>query len=146
MVMTRAKPYVYRDTSSAAVHIDEQRAASIALSHARHLLGLGDISIQWFQPARMRMGRIWWDNRRLRGLTYPDDPRQIFIRSGQGVRGVVESVLHECRHLWQNREWGASDGAHSKTQREDDADQFAAQHVVKLTLQVPITTDVRSTR
>lgn len=144
MVITRPKPHAYRDVHEVAAPADERNAAHIALSGARHLLGLGDVRIQWFQYARSDAGRTWMDSRKLRGLTYPDTPGTIFIRAGQGVRSVVESVLHECRHLHQNRQHGPSSGSTDSQQRERDAEQFAAQYVVEYTLRVPITADVRS--
>lgn len=128
-----------REIPDTDVPTDERETAARTLAHATAALGLPDITIRWFRPtmdnddaeleAPDAPDWLFFDIHEFAfGWFRHDYPDEILVRSGMNTYGVTHVIAHECRHLWQQREWGKPNGYDETlyNEREADADAFAA--------------------
>lgn len=126
----------YREVPESVVREAERELARLVCRRAARELGLGAVAIRWLAEAAggAGLGRAAWsDDGPIAGCIRRDHPGTIWLVAGRPPAKVVETVAHECRHLWQVARrgdwrawWDECDAPHRRAEQEADATEYAA--------------------
>lgn len=112
--------FLVTEVDPTSVPLSSRRAAIAALAYATKDLGLPDVRIRWFRPARRgepvyfrKAGGV------PEGVVDGDRPREIGIRADLSPAMVADVVLHEALHVRQFLD--GRDGHSSECQEEAEA-------------------------
>lgn len=124
----QAAPVFYREVPADRVPSEQRAVARTALGFARADLGLGTLRVRWFEAGRALdmddalAGLDWFDtDSPVRGLVRTARPDEIWVRVGQPLHRLAETVLHESLHSWQTSQVGAPLGGIEHAGREEMA-------------------------
>lgn len=127
----RGGPFHYREHPADHIGGERKAIASAALALARDTLAIRGVELKWFDRLdfldeyersawKSKNFREWRSSTDTAGVVFGDSPNTIWINADQDRKDLARSIWHECRHVYQNREWGPNKHLNDRERLAED--------------------------